>query len=159
MNMEEMLKDEIQRLRALEGGLASAFDLIDGRARCGRLAVSIVMLIERADRHLDDLERICHDEGWPLGAKDSPAADPWQDEVSTTILDAEPGDTTDAACAELLDRAVRLRIPFYESAQLFALCAERPTVARTLRRALEDEHSSLERLSGDEDPRVGASMR
>lgn len=147
MHTDDMLRGEVQRLYALEGGLVSVFDQLDGRVRSRKAAVSITMLIDAADRHLMDLERVCAKEGWVTSDCEPPLVQAWRMEVEKRVLDVPSGAATDAVCLSLLRRAVHFRIPCYETARLFALYAERPLIARTLSLALEDEHQSLERLS------------
>lgn len=157
MRVEEMLRDEVVRLHALESGLVQTFDLLDGRAVGRKVATSVVMLIEAADRHLIELDRIRVEEKWPLPRVEHPMAEAWRAEVERTVLSDGPGPRTDLLCVALLQRAVHLRIPCYESARLYALYAERPLVARAMREALEDEWASLERLQGTVE--LGVSLR
>lgn len=157
MKTEEMLRNEIRRLYALEGGLVSVFDQLDGRTCSRKVAVSIIMLIESSDRHLADLDRICAEEGWTTDGLEHSTVEAWRTEVESQILSSSPDPATDALCVALLRRAVHLRIPCYESARLFAFYAERPQIARTLRLALEDEYQSLERLRSAAE--LGVSLR
>lgn len=146
MQIDDVLKDEIRRLHALEGGLVSVFDRLDGRTLSRKIGVSVVMLIEAADRHLVELDRICNEQGWPTDICELPVVEAWRREVEDRVLSVSPSAKTDTLCLALLSRAVHLRIPCYEAARQYAFYAERPLIARTMRLALEDEQSSLERL-------------
>jgi len=157
MNVETMLRDEIGRLRTIESGLMAMFDRFEGRIRCRRVATTIVMMIDSADRHLVDLERVCRDEDWPADLPWVPCVESWREEAEAQILERPMGEDVDALGVALLRRALHLKIPCYESARLFAFYAERPRVAQTLRHALEDEQDSLERLRSAAE--LGVSLR
>jgi len=157
MHTDDMLMREIQWLYASERSLVAAFDAMQGRVRFRKTAVAIVMLIDAADRHMAELERIGGEQGWTMEGPECSLVQAWRAEVEARLLGSCASPETDMEAVSLLLRAVHLKIPCYETARLLAFYAERPLIARSLRHALEDEHACVERLRNAAE--LGVSFR